>query len=103
MLIDNDAMDRWRGQSTNNEETKTTMADNSTDADMAATTSHESITDSMDAEITEEQALEMATNLAAEAPMMDVNESNGSPVMPPRLIITKMVCQAPLAYTITIQ
>lgn len=81
-----------------NRETKTTMADNSTDADMAATTSHESMTDSMDAEITKEQALEMATNLAAEAPMMDMNESNGSPVMPPRLIITKMVGQVPRLY-----
>ena len=76
-------------QATSNKQHKrnTTMADESTDANIMATTSQETTTDSMDAEITEEEALEMATNLAAEAPMMGINET----VMPPRLIITKMV------------
>jgi hypothetical protein len=43
------------------------------------------------AEITEAEAMEMATNLAAEAPVTDNMAEGAEPAVVPRLIITKMV------------
>jgi hypothetical protein len=66
------------------------MADQNDDITMEA----EMMNETAPAEMTEAEAKEMATNLAAEAPATDNNMAEGEPAVVPRLIITKMVSVA---------